>query len=166
MDYNKFTEIQTFMLDVDGVLTNSDLLITESGELLRKMSVKDGQAIKTAIQAGYQFLVITKGNSQGVKKRLQGLGIQLVFDGVEDKMTVLNELISNNTIQLEHCAYMGDDLPDIPILKRVLLPCCPKDAIPEVKAHSEFISSKEGGKQCVRELIEKVMKAQNQWPQA
>ena len=163
MDFGIFQNIKTFIFDVDGVFTDSTLLITEQGELLRTMSVKDGQAVKVALDLGYKIFVVTKGGSVGVKKRLLGLGIEKVYDKVESKMSILNELVLNGELNLETSTYMGDDLPDIPVLEKVGLPSCPKDAIPEVISRAHFVSSKNGGQGCVRELIEKVLKSQGNW---
>ncbi len=163
MDYSKLEKIDTFIFDVDGVFTDGSILITEDGEFLRKMSVKDGQAVKIALQKEYNIYVITKGASSGVRKRLEILGISEIYDKVEDKMKVLNNLRQSGKVDLQKALYMGDDLPDIPVLKEVLLPCCPADAIPEVIHVSEFISSKNGGEGCVREILEKVLKAQDNW---
>ncbi len=163
MDFDIFKNIKTFIFDVDGVFTDSTILINEEGDLLRTMSVRDGQAVKIALNYGYQIIVITKGASLGVKKRLLGLGIEKIFDKAESKISILNKLVNDGNIKLKESCYMGDDLPDIPVLEKVGLATCPKDAIPEVIQRAHFISSKNGGRGCVRELIEKVLKSQDNW---
>src|SRR5690625_2256798 len=166
MDQNyKITlrQISTFIFDVDGVLTNGQLLVSTDGELLREMSVRDGSAIKKAIQAGYNVCIISGGKNEGVRKRLEGLGVTDIYLGIDDKIESLNEYFKKNQINAENVVYMGDDIPDIPPMKMVGLTTCPQDAIPEVKLVSTYISHRKGGEGCVRDLIEQVMKIQGKW---
>jgi len=158
-----FREIHTMIFDVDGVLTNSELIITESGQLLRKMNTRDGYAMKVALEAGLRICIITGGNSHGVEKRLKGLGIQDVYTGISDKLSVLEEYIKKYNLNLGGVLYMGDDIPDYDPMSKVGMPVCPKDATVEIQNVSRFISSKKGGEGCVRDIIEKVMKLQGKW---
>lgn len=155
--------ISTFVFDVDGVFTDGSLLITTDGEMLRKMSVKDGYALKTALQKGYNVCIITGGTNEGVHKRLKGLGVTDIYMGAHHKSEPLTEYLGQNTISPENVLYMGDDLPDIPPMKMVGLPTCPQDAVPEVKAISKYISHKNGGDACVRDVIEQVLKVRGDW---
>jgi len=155
--------ITTFILDVDGVLTDSTVLITETGDLLRKMSVRDGYAIKTAVDLGYNFCIITGGSNEGVSERLKGLGIKDIYLGSHNKIEHFNEYTSKNKIKPENVLYMGDDIPDLPVMKCVGLPCCPQDAVPEIKSISKYISHKNGGCGAVRDVIEQVLKVQEKW---
>jgi 3-deoxy-D-manno-octulosonate 8-phosphate phosphatase (KDO 8-P phosphatase) len=163
MDYSKFKKIKNFIFDVDGVLTDCGLIITENGEFLRKMNVRDGAAIKMALNQGFRVSIITKGNSVGVKNRLIFLGADPVFDCVTNKLDALNELVANHNIDLMASVYMGDDLADLVVFDKVLLATCPNNAASEVIKKSEFISSKSGGEGCVRDLIERVLRAQGKW---
>lgn len=155
--------ITTFVLDVDGVLTDGSVLISSKGDLLRSMSVKDGYALKKAIDAGYTVCIISGGKNEGVRKRLRGLGITDIHLGVANKTEVLDEFFDLYSIDPNKVAYMGDDIPDIYPMKMVGLPTCPQDAVSEVKAISKYISHKNGGKGCVRDLIEQVLKVQGKW---
>ena len=155
--------ITTFILDIDGVLTDGTVHVTSSGELLRTMNVKDGYALKTAIKLGYHICIISGGKNEGVKIRLQGLGIQHIYLGVRDKVKCLETFINSNTIATNNVVYMGDDIPDYYPMKLVGLPCCPQDAVPEVKEVSLYVSHKKGGEGCVRDVIEQVMKVQGKW---
>ena len=155
--------ITTFILDIDGVLTDGTVHVTSSGELLRTMNVKDGYALKTAIKLGYQVCIISGGKNEGVKTRLQGLGIQHIYLGVRDKVKCLETFINSNTIATNNVVYMGDDIPDLQVIQKVGLPCCPQDAIPEIKAVCSYISHKNGGQGAVRDILEQVMKAQGNW---
>lgn len=162
--YKKFLKnITTFVFDVDGVFTDGTLLITSEGDMLRKMSVKDGYALKTALQKGYHVCIITGGTNEGVKKRLMGLGVKDIYLGAHLKEIPLNEYLENNKISPKNVLYMGDDMPDIPPMKLVALPCCPQDAIPEVKKVSKYISHRNGGDACVRDVIEQVLKVRGDW---
>ena len=156
-------DITTFVFDVDGVFTNGSLLITETGEMLRTMNVKDGYALKTALLKGYHVCIITGGTNEGVKLRLEGLGVKSIFMGAHLKTAPLHSFLESENIEANQVLYMGDDLPDIPPMKLVALPTCPQDAVPEVKAVSKYISHKNGGHGCVRDVIEQVLKVRGHW---
>lgn len=156
-------DITTFVFDVDGVFTDGTLLITTDGEMLRKMSVKDGYALKTAITKGYNVCIISGGTNDGVRKRLEGLGVEHIYLGAHLKEVPLQEYLKKNHIDLKNVLYMGDDMPDIPPMKMVGLSCCPQDAIPEVKEIAKYISHKNGGDTCVRDVIEQVLKVRGDW---
>ncbi|GAB1858017.1 HAD-IIIA family hydrolase [Flavobacteriaceae bacterium MHTCC 0001] len=156
-------DITTFIFDVDGVLTNGSIQITNSGEMLRTMDIKDGYALKTALQMGYNVCIISGGRNEGVRLRLEGLGIEDVYLGAHNKIEQLDDYFSKKQIVSKHVLYMGDDIPDYPVMKRIGLPCCPQDAVPEIKAISKYISHKTGGKGAVRDVIEQVLKVQGKW---
>ena len=156
-------QITTFIFDVDGVLTNGEVTITTNGELARKMHTKDGFALKTAILEGYNVCIISGGTNEGVRIRLHGLGINAIYLGTHEKMIQFKEYITTHNINPEHILYMGDDIPDYPVMKKVGLPSCPKDAVPEIQAISTYVSQKKGGKGCVRDVIEQVLKVQGKW---
>ncbi|MFO7720970.1 MAG: HAD-IIIA family hydrolase [Gillisia sp.] len=157
--------IDTFIFDVDGVLTNGSIQISTQGELLRTMNIKDGYALKTAQLAGYNVCIISGGKNEGVRKRLRDLGITNIFLGIQDKVEKLDEFFDVYEINPENVVYMGDDIPDLYAMKMVGMPCCPQDAVPEIKAISRYISHKKGGKGCVRDVIEQVLKVQGKWMQ-
>ncbi|BAO56273.1 KdsC family phosphatase [Nonlabens marinus] len=156
-------QIKAFIFDVDGVLTDGRLLISESGELLRTMNAKDGYALKTALNQGYLVCIITGGKNDGVKSRLEGLGITDVFLNAHDKMVQLTEYMTRHDLKPEQILYMGDDMPDVPALEFAGLAACPQDAIPEVKRVCDYISHRNGGDACVRDVIEQVLKVQSRW---
>ena len=159
----KLVNIKAFIFDVDGVLTDGSLLISETGELLRTMNVKDGFAMKYAIDNGYKIGIISGGTNEAVKKRLNNLGIEEIHLRSHDKIIHFNDFLSKYDFSSEDILVMGDDIPDIPIIKLAGIGCCPQDAVPEVKAVSDYISQIIGGKGCVRDVIEQVMKIQNKW---
>ena len=156
-------QINTFVFDVDGVLTNGLVTVTSNGELLRTMHTKDGYALKTAVDSGYAVCIISGGKNKGVQKRLEGLGIDDVFLGAHNKVEIFNRYLSKKGIERSRVLYMGDDIPDFPVMKIVGLPCCPKDAVPEIQEIAAYISQKKGGNGCVRDVIEQVMKVQGRW---
>ena len=159
----KLSKINTFIFDVDGVLTDGKILITTEGEMYRSVNTKDGYAIKLAIKKGFKIIIISGGFNQGVKKRFKKLGVIDIYLGTENKIKIFKEIINNNKIDVNKIAYMGDDIPDIKVMKEVGLSCCPSDAVPEIKTMSNYISSKKGGKGCVRDIIEQTLKVQNKW---
>ena len=156
-------DITTFIFDVDGVLTDGTVTVTTDGELLRTMNVKDGFALKIAIDAGFNICIISGGSNEGVRKRLAGLGIKDIHLGAKNKIDQLNSYLTTNNINPSQVLYMGDDLPDFPVMKITGLPCCPQDAVPEIKAISKYISHKDGGKGAVRDVIEQVLKVHGKW---
>ena len=155
--------ITTFIFDIDGVLTDGSVMVTTSGDMLRSMNIKDGYALKTAVDRGYNICIISGGSNEGVRLRLNGLGINNVFLGAHNKIEQLNNYLDSNTIDLKNVLYMGDDIPDFPVMKLVGLPTCPQDAVPEIKAISKYVSHKNGGKGAVRDVIEQVLKVQDKW---
>lgn len=156
-------DITTFIFDVDGVLTDGSVTVTTDGEMLRTMNIKDGFALKTAIDAGFKICIISGGSNEGVRKRLEGLGIKDIFLGAHNKIEQLNAYLNTHSVTPEQTLYMGDDIPDYPVMKLVGLPCCPQDAAPEIKTISKYISHKDGGKGAVRDVIEQVLKVQDKW---
>lgn len=155
--------ITTFVFDVDGVLTDGTVTIFPNGELIRKMHTKDGFALKTAVDMGYHICIISGGTNAAVKSRLHGLGITDIYLGIHDKTEQLDEYLDIYNIKSETVLYMGDDIPDYPVMKMVGLPACPKDAVPEIQNISKYVSQKKGGQGCVRDVIEQVLKVQDKW---
>jgi len=156
-------DINTFVLDVDGVLTDGKLHVTQDGEILRNMNVRDGFAIKTAIESGYNICIISGGQNQGVRLRLRALGVTDIYLGVADKVEVFEQYIDIFKINPMQVLYMGDDIPDYQVMKLVGLPTCPQNAVQEIKSISKYISHKNGGDGAVRDVIEQVMKVQEKW---
>ena len=155
--------ITTFIFDVDGVLTDSSVHVTPTGEMLRIMNIRDGFAMKAAIESGYAICIISGGNNEGVHIRLKNLGITDIHLAAPDKVATFKEYTQLYNINPEHVLYMGDDIPDYHVMQLVGLPTCPQDASPEIKAICKYISHKKGGKGAVREIIEQVMKVQGKW---
>lgn len=158
-----FKPIRLFVLDVDGVLTDGSLLLLNDGQMVRRMNIKDGYALQLAVKKGYHLLVISGGNSEAVKLRLEKLGVSNVFMGVLNKKEVLQQYMQEHNISRQEVLYMGDDMPDIGVMQMAGLPCCPADAVAEIRDISSYISPLKGGDGCVRDIIEKVLKLNAHW---
>lgn len=158
-----FQPIKVFVFDIDGVLTNGQLLLSEDGAMLRSMNIKDGFALQWAVKQGYEIVIISGGRSEAAKHRLEKLGIEKVFIGVSDKITLLRQLMADNNWPKDSVLYMGDDIPDLDCLKSAGLASCPADAAPEVLKICPYISLYNGGQGAVRDVLEKVMKLQGHW---
>lgn len=162
--YKQFlANINTLIFDVDGVLTNGIVTVIPGGELVRQMNIKDGYALKTAVNAGLKICIISGGKNEGVRNRLQNLGIQDIYLGAHDKIEQFHELVDMYNLNPDHVLYMGDDIPDYPVMKLVGMPCCPNDAAPEIQQISKYISDKKGGEGCARDVIEQILKVQGKW---
>lgn len=156
-------DITTFIFDVDGVLTDSSVHITTAGEMLRTMNIRDGYAMKAAIESGYNVCIISGGSNEGVRVRLRNLGITDIHLAASDKVETFKEYINLYNIQASQVLYMGDDIPDYHVMQLVGLPTCPQDSVAEIKNISKYVSHKDGGKGAVRDVIEQVMKTQGKW---
>jgi 3-deoxy-D-manno-octulosonate 8-phosphate phosphatase (KDO 8-P phosphatase) len=163
MFLEKLKHIKAIILDVDGVLTNGILLLTESGEQLRQFNIKDGYALQLAVKKGIKVAALSGARSKGVEHRLKGLGIQDVFLGLDSKLEVYKNYLLQNDLTAEQVLFMGDDIPDLQVMNLAGLAVCPLDAVEEIKAISHYISSRNGGEGCVRDIVEKVLKIQNLW---
>ena len=164
---NNFKEllrgVTTFIFDHDGVLTDGTVILSNDGEALRTANVKDGYALQLAVKKGYRVAIISGGYSQSVLKRFEALKVIDVFLGVERKIDVFNDYIEKNNIHPEDVLYMGDDIPDYEVMLKVGVPACPADAVEEIRSISRYISHQGGGKGCVRDVIEQVLKVQGKW---
>ena len=158
-----FKKIKCFVFDVDGVLTNGDVIVMPNGLLVRTMNIKDGYALQLAIKKGYLVWVISGGNSDEVKQRLHHLGVKDVYMKVTDKRAKLEELSIAEGIPLSDILFMGDDMPDYEAMQIVGLPTCPNDAVADVKEICTYKAIAKGGAGCAREVIEKTLKLNGHW---
>ncbi len=161
----KLSKIKAFAFDVDGVFTDGTVIATESGDLLRSHNAKDGYAVKIATTLGFPIAIITGGSSESIKKRFEPIGIpsEDIYLKSLAKSEPFNEFCRRYNLDPSEVLYMGDDLPDIVIMKQCGIATCPADAVNEVKEVSEYISIFDGGKGCVRDVIEQTLKVQNKW---
>jgi 3-deoxy-D-manno-octulosonate 8-phosphate phosphatase (KDO 8-P phosphatase) len=155
--------INTFIFDYDGVLTDGSLITTSDGEVHRISNVKDGYALQLAYKKGYRVAVISGARSDSIMHRMKALQIKDVFLGVERKQDVYREYLKKNNLKPEQVLYMGDDIPDYKVMLEAGVSSCPADAAEEIKSVSKYISHFNGGKGCVRDVIEQVLKVQGKW---
>jgi|SRR5450755_783572 3-deoxy-D-manno-octulosonate 8-phosphate phosphatase (KDO 8-P phosphatase) len=158
-----FKPVTTLIFDIDGVLTDGGIWVFESGEQVRQMSVKDGYALQLAVKKKYHLAVISGGNGVGASIRLQKLGITNVFLNVTDKTQVVEDYLQKNHLNWDETLYMGDDIPDYGPMKKTGMPCAPADAAPEIIQIARYISPHGGGKGCVRDVIEKLLRLHGNW---
>jgi 3-deoxy-D-manno-octulosonate 8-phosphate phosphatase (KDO 8-P phosphatase) len=159
----KLKDITTFVFDVDGVFTDGIVQLMPDGSQVRTANVRDGYAVQLAAKKGFRIVIITGGRSQAVKERFLGLGVEDIFLGSKNKSEILTRYMEKHSLKKEEMCYMGDDIPDYEVMKMVGLPVCPNDAAPEIKSLSHYISDKDGGKGCVRDILEQTMKIQKKW---
>ncbi len=155
--------VKAFVFDIDGVLSAATQVLTAEGETVRTSNLKDGFALMYAIRIGYPVCVITGGKTIDVIKRCEKIGIKDLYTGSLKKLPSLIDFLEKNNMSADQVMYMGDDLPDYPAMKAVGVPVCPRDAAPEIKAISHYISDKDGGQGCVRDVLEQVLRAQGKW---
>lgn len=160
-----FKDVEAVVFDVDGVLSPSNILILENGQLLRQTNTRDGYAIKYAIRSGLKVAIITGGKSDGVVRRYNNLGVLDIFAGIDNKVEALEDYLYAYDLDPKKVVYVGDDLPDYEVMQMVGIPCCPNDAANEIKALSKYISPINGGYGVAREILEKVMKLNGTWMQ-
>ena len=156
-------KIKALFFDVDGVLSAETVVLHPNGEPMRTVNIKDGYALQLAVKCGLHIAIITGGKTEAVRKRYEGLGIKDVCLGAAVKTKEYNELLQKYQLKPEEVLYRGDDSPDYEVLRLVGLPCCPADAAPEIKAICTYISHKNGGYGCGRDVVEQVLKAQGKW---
>lgn len=157
------TKIKAFIFDVDGVLSPDSIPMSPDGEPMRMVNIKDGFALNLACKKGYGIAIITGGDTEAVRKRFSRLGIQHIYMKSSVKLIDFKDYIEKTGYKSEEIIYVGDDLPDYPVMKEVGLPVAPADAAPEIKSIAKYISHKKGGDGVARDVIEQVMKAQNKW---
>ena len=160
---SKLNHISTFIFDVDGVLTDGSIILMPDGSLTRTMNTRDGFAMKYALDNGYKLVIITGGKDKQIKERLSMLGINDIYLGIHNKLEVYHELKMMYNLADQEILYMGDDMPDYEVLQEVGLSTCPHDAVPDIRQIVDYISPFDGGKGCVRDVIEQTLKAQGKW---
>lgn len=162
IDYD-LSKIRAVVFDVDGVLSAETITLSADGEPLRTVNIKDGYAIQLACKRGLTVAIITGGNTAAVRKRYEGLGVKDIYMGAGVKLSAYKELLAKYGLSDEEVMYVGDDIPDYEVMSRVGCACCPKDACPEVKSVSRYVSQRTGGHGVGRDVLEQVLRAQGKW---
>lgn len=156
-------KIRAIIFDIDGVLSRDTIILSSDGEPLRTVNIKDGYALQLAVKRGLHVAIITGGHTTAVRIRYESLGIQDIYMGASVKTEAYTDFKQRYNLSDEQILYMGDDIPDYPVLRIVGLACCPADAAPEIKSVCHYISSQNGGEGCGRDVIEQILRAQGQW---
>jgi 3-deoxy-D-manno-octulosonate 8-phosphate phosphatase (KDO 8-P phosphatase) len=156
-------QVKAFVFDVDGVLSTCKAFLYPSGEMMRSMNIKDGYALQYAVKKGYIIGIISGGDSESVRTRFMKLGIQDIYLKSHDKKIDFADFLLKHQLKASDILYMGDDLPDYEVMQEAGFPACPSDAAEEIKSVSKYISHKEGGDGCVRDVIEQVLRLQGNW---
>lgn len=157
------TKIRAIIFDIDGVLSSETITLSAEGVPLRTVNIKDGYAIQLAMKLGLRIVILTGGNTPSVRVRYEGLGVEDIYMGCAVKIEKYDELLQRYGLTDGEVMYMGDDIPDLEIMRRVGCPVCPKDACPEIKEVSLYVSDRIGGHGCGRDVIEQVLRAQGKW---
>jgi 3-deoxy-D-manno-octulosonate 8-phosphate phosphatase (KDO 8-P phosphatase) len=161
--HNKLKQIKAFVFDVDGVMTDGTVIATEDGHFLRNFNIKDGYALQHAVKAGYHMAIISGGNSLGVVKRFQQLGLKDIYVGQQHKRSAFDEFLNKHGLVPQDVLYMGDDMPDFELMQIAGVAACPQDAAQDIRSICHYISPVPGGKGCVRDVLEKTLKLQSKW---
>lgn len=157
------SRIKAFVFDIDGVLSSQTVTLSSEGEPIRTANLRDGFALQLAVKMGYKIAIISGAHNQYLRVRFEGLGITDIYLGASEKMAAYHDFITKNNLSNDVVLYMGDDIPDVPVMKLVGTPTCPADAAVEVKDIAKYVSLYNGGCGCARDVIEQVLKAQNNW---
>lgn len=162
IDYD-LKKIRAVVFDVDGVLSSETITLSSEGEPLRTVNIKDGYAIQLAMKLGLRIAIITGGNTNAVRLRYERLGVEDIYMGAAVKTEAYRDFLARHGLAEAETIYMGDDIPDLQVMKACGCPCCPKDACPDIKAVSKYVSDRLGGEGCGRDVIEQVLRAQGKW---
>lgn len=164
MNYkSKLHAIKAFIFDYDGVVTDGFLLVSNKDNVFRSGNVKDGYAIQYAIRKGYEIAIISGGNGDSILSRMEMLGVKDVFTGSSNKKEIFFDYLKEKGFKSEEVLFMGDDIPDYDLMVEAGVGTCPADAVEEIKSVADYISHKNGGHGCVRDVIEQVMRLHDQW---
>ncbi len=159
----KLNNIKAFAFDVDGVFTDGQVYLLPGDEYVRAMNIKDGYAVQHCVKMGYPIAIISGGSSEEVRKRFVNLGVTDIYLKSFHKWDDYEDFRLKYSLEHEDILYMGDDVPDFQVMERVGVPTCPADACDEIKRLSSYVSDKTGGKGCVRDAIEQVLRLHGKW---
>lgn len=162
IDY-KLSKIKAIIFDVDGVLSAETIGMDDEGMPLRTVNIKDGYAIQLAVKMGLRIVIMTGGTSEAIRRRYAYLGVEDIHLKCAVKIQHYEELLAKYGLSDDEIIYMGDDIPDLEVMRRVGCPCCPADACSEVKDVAIYVSQRRGGYGCARDVIEQVLRAQGKW---
>lgn len=159
----KLHDIKAFVFDFDGVMTDGSVFVYADGQTVRAGNVKDGYAIQYAVKKGYTVALISGADSLSITNRMKSLGVKQIYTGCPNKLETFRKFLSDNDLRPEQVLAMGDDIPDYHILQASGVACCPADAAVEIKEIADYISIFPGGRGCVRDIIEQVLRLHGNW---
>jgi 3-deoxy-D-manno-octulosonate 8-phosphate phosphatase (KDO 8-P phosphatase) len=157
------SKIRAIIFDLDGVLSASTISLGVDGSPLRTVNIKDGYAIQLAMKMGLRIAILSGCKIEAVRHRYEGLGMEDIFLGAAVKIQIYEQFLQKYGLKDEEIMFMGDDIPDLEVMRRVGCPVCPADACPEIKSVSLYVSQQKGGYGCGRDVIEQTLKAQEKW---
>ena len=157
------SKIKAIIFDLDGVLSSSTIPLGINGTPMRTVNIKDGYAIQLAMKMGLRIAIISGCRIEAVRHRYEGLGMQDIYLGAAVKIKVYDEFLAKYGLHDDEVLFMGDDIPDLEVMRRVGCAVCPQDACQEVKAVSCYVSQQQGGQGCGRDVIEQTLRAQGKW---
>ena len=157
------SKIRAIIFDLDGVLSASTISLGVDGSPLRTVNIKDGYAIQLAMKMGLRIDILSGCKIEAVRHRYEGLGMEDIFLGAAVKIQIYEQFLQKYGLKDEEVMFMGDDIPDLEVMRRVGCPVCPADACPEIKSVSLYVSQQKGGYGCGRDVIEQTLKAQDKW---
>lgn len=156
-------KIRALIFDIDGVLSSETVTMSIDGEPMRTVNIKDGYAIQLAQKVGLRIIIMTGGNTPSIKARYERLGVEDIYMKCAVKIKTYEDVLRKYGLRDDEVLYMGDDIPDYEVMKRVGCPCCPADACSDIKDISLYVSHRRGGKGCARDVIEQILRAQGTW---
>ena len=159
----RLAEVEAFVFDVDGVMTDGSIMPLPDGDFLRRYNAKDGYALSYAIKHGYKVCVISGGFGSLLASRMQRLGVKHLYTNCMDKIKAIREFAESEGVNLDNVIYVGDDIPDLECMREVGMPVCPADSAAEVIECSRYVSEFEGGRGAVRDIVEQVLRARGDW---
>ena len=157
------TKLRAIIFDLDGVLSSETIALAVDGTPLRTVNIKDGYAIQLAMKMGLRIAILSGCKIEAVRKRYEGLGMQDIYLGAAVKIQIYDEFLKKYGLKDDEVMFMGDDIPDLEVMRRVGCPVCPADACTEVRELSLYVSQRKGGMGCGRDVIEQTLRAQDKW---
>ena len=164
MNYKaKLHEIKAFVFDYDGVISDGNIWSANDTIIVRSGNVKDGYAMQYALRKGYLIAILSGGSGDSIRSRMKMLGVEDVYLGSHRKKEIFEDFLKDKQLLPEQVLYVGDDIPDYDVMRLAGVSACPADAAEEIKAVADYISHKNGGCGCVRDVIEQVLRLQGKW---
>lgn len=161
--WEKAKKVRLLILDVDGVLTDGRIMIDDNGVESKSFNAKDGHGLRMLMRANIHVALLSGRDSDATRRRAKELGISIVYQNIHNKIEAYQEIMNESALNDHQVGYVGDDLVDLPILKRAGFAAVVADSVDEVKPFADYVTEREGGRGAVREVIELILKSQGKW---